>query len=224
MNRAETRESLAENLKILLKENNLNRRDVAKSLGIKYSTFCDWTRARTFPKIDDLQKISSFFNVTISQLTEKRNKSSLEDTSNLIILDTKEKIMIAPIGMIIEDPKFSLEYEFVPKSILKPESNYIGFKVFDDNMEPKYSIDDIIIGEEKKLVLEDGDYLLRYSNPTSINLYEFLKVHPIKKGIIVAPLNIENSSNKTSRLYSEEDFYKEFDEVHLAIRVIKDIK
>ena len=49
MNKKEQRLIIAENLRILLKQNNKKRTDVASDLKISYSTVSDWARGRTAP-------------------------------------------------------------------------------------------------------------------------------------------------------------------------------
>lgn len=53
----------------LLEENNCKSADVARETKIHPSTFTDWKKGKSSPKIDKLQKIAEFFNVNVEWLT-----------------------------------------------------------------------------------------------------------------------------------------------------------
>lgn len=58
----------------LLVINNLKAYEVSKQTGIPQSTFSDWKRGKSYPKINKLQKIASYFDVPIEYfLDEKEN-------------------------------------------------------------------------------------------------------------------------------------------------------
>lgn len=48
----------------LMKERNLKIADVQRGTGIPYSTLTDWKAGRYTPKIDKIQKVAEFFDVT----------------------------------------------------------------------------------------------------------------------------------------------------------------
>lgn len=55
----------------LLKENSVTAYRVAKETGIPTSTLSDWKTGRSTPKIDKLQKIANYFNVSITHFTDE---------------------------------------------------------------------------------------------------------------------------------------------------------
>lgn len=55
----------------LLKENSVTAYRVAKETGIPTSTLSDWKTGRSAPKIDKLQKIANYFNVSITHFTDE---------------------------------------------------------------------------------------------------------------------------------------------------------
>lgn len=52
----------------LLKEKGKRFSDVARETGIPYSTFTDWKAGRYIPKVDKLQKIADYFDVSMDYL------------------------------------------------------------------------------------------------------------------------------------------------------------
>ena len=63
MNKKEQRLIIAENLRILLKQNNKKRTDVASDLKISYSTVSDWARGRTAPNAGQVKMLADYFKV-----------------------------------------------------------------------------------------------------------------------------------------------------------------
>lgn len=54
----------------LLTKSGLKVADVARETGISPSTFSDWKRGKSKPKVEKLQKIAEFFDVPISYFLE----------------------------------------------------------------------------------------------------------------------------------------------------------
>lgn len=53
---------------------NLTDYRVAKDTGIPKSTFTDWKKGRSEPKLDKLQKITDYLGVPLNVLTDARRK------------------------------------------------------------------------------------------------------------------------------------------------------
>ena len=73
----ENKEIMANNIKRLLEQRGSNGRQLALTLGFKYTTVNDWLNAKSYPRIDKIEKMANFFNVEKSDLIEKPEK--LED-------------------------------------------------------------------------------------------------------------------------------------------------
>lgn len=55
---------MAENIKRLLDKKGLNPRQMAMALDFKYTTVLDWVNAKTYPRIDKIEMMANFFNVS----------------------------------------------------------------------------------------------------------------------------------------------------------------
>ena len=64
---ADTRKIISANLLFFMKENAKSRKDVCRDLNIKYTTFCDWIKGKTYPRIESLEKLASYFDVAVCQ-------------------------------------------------------------------------------------------------------------------------------------------------------------
>lgn len=67
---------MAENIKRLLEQKGLNPRQMAIELGFKYTTVNDWVNAKSYPRIDKIEIMANFFNVSKSALVEEYNPAS----------------------------------------------------------------------------------------------------------------------------------------------------
>ena len=66
-----SKEIFSKNIQYLLKKNNLSREEVARVLGVKYTTFCDWVKGRTYPKMDYITKLANYLMVTTNALVDE---------------------------------------------------------------------------------------------------------------------------------------------------------
>lgn len=61
---------LAQNLRRLMAEKNVDRMGICKDLGIKYTTLSDWYNGVTYPRIDKVELLANYFGVEKSGLIE----------------------------------------------------------------------------------------------------------------------------------------------------------
>ncbi len=64
----------------LLKERNVTASDVSKATGIARSNFTDWKKGRTTPKLEKIQKIADYFDVSIEYLMTGEEKNPIVRT------------------------------------------------------------------------------------------------------------------------------------------------
>lgn len=65
---------MAKNLLYYMNLNGKDRKQVCSDLDIKYTTFCDWINAKTYPRIDKIEKLANYFKISKSDLVENKNK------------------------------------------------------------------------------------------------------------------------------------------------------
>ena len=66
----ENKEVMASNIKYYMARQNVNATEVCKALGIKQNTFSDWVNAKTYPRIDKIERMANYFGVTKAHLVE----------------------------------------------------------------------------------------------------------------------------------------------------------
>lgn len=60
-----------ERLEILIKENNMTKKQLAIEVGVSPSMFTFWKDGRSIPKIDKLQRLADYFHVSVDWLMGK---------------------------------------------------------------------------------------------------------------------------------------------------------
>ncbi|EMF0380245.1 transcriptional regulator [Enterococcus hirae] len=102
----ENKEVMANNINHYMKKYGIDRKKLSSDLGISYTTLTDWIKGKTYPRIDKIEMLANYFNISKSDLVE--NKS---EEKNLLIektLSTMKKI---------DDEKKQKVYDFAQKQL-----------------------------------------------------------------------------------------------------------
>ena len=54
--------------------NNKTRNEMCEALGVKYTTFTDWVNAKTYPRIDRIEQMATYFGIEKSSLLEDHSR------------------------------------------------------------------------------------------------------------------------------------------------------
>lgn len=65
-----SREIVAANIKMFMREQGVTASDVCKALNIPNATFSDWINAKTYPRISKLEKLADYFGVRKADIVE----------------------------------------------------------------------------------------------------------------------------------------------------------
>lgn len=124
-----------------------------------------------------------------------------------------------PAGMPFEaiEEKYAIDYEEIPKSWLKGGKQFFALKLDGDSMEPDYHDKDIVI------FLKTNDCESGQDCCVKINGFDatFKRVKKQENGIMIIPLNENNSSGFTTTFYTNEDIINKPIEI---IGVVKQIR
>lgn len=83
------KEIMSKNLKRYIELSGKDRKDIAKDLNVSYSTFTDWVNGNYYPKIDNIEKMANYFNITKADLVEEQNP--LRGLGSLLTLRDNDK-------------------------------------------------------------------------------------------------------------------------------------
>ncbi|MGX7025830.1 helix-turn-helix domain-containing protein [Vagococcus hydrophili] len=78
---------MAENIKKLMDSRGIDRKKLSDDLDISYTTVSDWINGKTYPRIDKIETMAEYFNVTKSQLVESANSEANESKDLNKMLD-----------------------------------------------------------------------------------------------------------------------------------------
>lgn len=70
---------MAENIQRLMDSRGINRNKICADLGFKYTTFTDWVKGNTYPRIDKIELMANYFGVPKSELVEKYTEGYYTD-------------------------------------------------------------------------------------------------------------------------------------------------
>jgi len=171
--------------------------------------------------VDTLKKIAKAMNMSINDLLLKSGDVKVDDlvfdNAELIGNEFIETVSIPVLGVIkagtpIEAQQDILEYIEIPKQWTKGGKKFYGLKISGDSMSPKYQPDDIVIFEQS----EDVDRANGKDCAVMVNGYDatFKKFTLNENGVILTPLNLDNSDGYQITFYNKEDV------ANLPVRVI----
>lgn len=64
------RRIMSHNIQFYMNKCGKTRNDICKDLGIKYTTLADWLNGKTYPRIDKIELLAQYFNITKADLVE----------------------------------------------------------------------------------------------------------------------------------------------------------
>lgn len=81
------REVMARNILHYMEKEGVNATELCKTLGFKQNTFSDWVNAKTYPRIDAIEKMAQYFHISKAFLVEdiKEVEAFTQDERQMII-------------------------------------------------------------------------------------------------------------------------------------------
>lgn len=64
------RKKLSESLQELMKERNIDQKELAEAIGVTQPTVSNWIQQTKYPRIKRIQQLADYFNVPKSRITE----------------------------------------------------------------------------------------------------------------------------------------------------------
>lgn len=70
------KEIMAKNIQYYMDKYGKNRQDMCEALGVKYTTFTDWVKGNSYPRIDKIELMANYFGISKADLVEDHNEYS----------------------------------------------------------------------------------------------------------------------------------------------------
>lgn len=89
------KEIMAKNIRHYMEKYNKTRQEMCDALGVKYTTFTDWVKGNSYPRIDKIELMANYFGISKADLVEDRNDdSSLSARDERDIVRDLDRIMV----------------------------------------------------------------------------------------------------------------------------------
>ena len=99
------KEIMAKSIQYYMDKYQKTRQDMCEALGVKYTTFTDWVKGNSYPRIDKIELMANYFGISKSDLVEEKNSNTdnspyyLNDETREIAQEVFESQSYAPSSM-----------------------------------------------------------------------------------------------------------------------------
>lgn len=102
---------LSKNLKNYIAKSGKDRMEVCKDLELSYSTLTDWVNGKKYPRIDNIERLADYFNVSKSDLIEdfEEIKKDNDRLATIVIKLRTNKELLDVVERLISLDKAKLE-------------------------------------------------------------------------------------------------------------------
>lgn len=173
---------------------------------IPYTTLRDFYNKKSADnsRLSTIRKLSEYMDCSLDYLAFDDNVNF----DNGEIIELSNNVVSIPVygiikaGVPMEAQENILEYVDIPKEWLKGNKKYYGLKIQGDSMAPKYLPNDIVVFEQTN----DMQYCNGKDCAIMVNGYDatFKKFTLKENGVILTPLNLENSDNYQVTFYDNK--------------------
>ena len=137
------KEIMAKNIQFYMDKYKKTRNDMCDALGVKYTTFTDWIKGNTYPRIDKIELMANYFGISKADLVEEHSYYK----------STRKSVPIPVYGCVaagipLEMIENIIDAEEIPEDMAK-SGTYFGLQIKGDSMEPKISNGDIVIVKQQ---------------------------------------------------------------------------
>ena len=102
---------LAKNLNKYIAKSGKDRSEIAKDLGFPYSTLTDWINGKKYPRINNIEKIATYFKISKSELIEdfEEVKKDNDRLATIIVKLRMNKELLEVVEKLLSLDKAKLE-------------------------------------------------------------------------------------------------------------------
>lgn len=204
---------LEDKLKEIIIEKYGSVRQFAFKIDIPYTTVDSiLKRGIDNSNVGNVIKMCKSLNISIDSLLDSKEIIPNLSFDNGAIVDINMEIEFVKIpilgvikaGMPVEAQENIIDYIDIPKDWLKGDKEFFALKLDGDSMEPEYHDKDIVIFLKANDCESGQDCCVR------INGFDatFKRIKKQDNGIMIIPLNENNSSGFSTTFYTNEDMEK----------------
>lgn len=153
------KEIMSKNIQFYMKKFEKSRYDMCSALGVKYTTFTDWVKGNTYPRIDKIELMANYFGISKSDLVEEQSNITTSPSNSAIQINVLGRVAAGiPISAIEE----IIDTEEISKDMAKT-GEFFGLQIHGDSMEPRIYDGDVVIVRQQDDA-ESGDIIIALVN------------------------------------------------------------
>ncbi len=111
------KEIMAKNIQYYMDKYGKTRQDMCEALGVKYTTFTDWVKANSYPRIDKIELMANYFGVSKADLVEEHTEQSI----NQYYLNDDAREMAQ---FLYENPEYKVLFD-ASRKVKKEDINFV---------------------------------------------------------------------------------------------------
>lgn len=99
------KEIMAKNIQYYMDRYGKSRQDMCDALGVKYTTFTDWVKGNSYPRIDKIELMANYFGITKADLVEEHSDN--QDTEQYYLDPDARDIA----QFLFENPEYKVLFD-----------------------------------------------------------------------------------------------------------------
>lgn len=148
---------MAQNIQYYMDKYEKTRQDMCDALGVKYTTFTDWVKGNSYPRIDKIELMANYFGISKADLVEKHTDKCIH--SKAVTINVLGRVAA---GIPIEAVTDIIDTEEIPEEMAKT-GEFFGLQIHGDSMTPGICDGDIVIVRQQDDA-ESGDIVIATVN------------------------------------------------------------
>lgn len=170
------KETMAKNIRYYMNLYGKSRQEMCTALGVKYTTFTDWVNGNAYPRIDKIELMANYFNITKADLVEEP-----VGKNNKFLIPVLGKVQA---GIPMDAVEYIIDYEEISEQMAR-QGEFFALQIKGDSMEPKFSEGDVVI-VRKQPDVESGSIAIVLVNGNEATVK---KIQKFNGGINLIPNN-----------------------------------
>lgn len=158
---------MGNNIQFYMSKMGIERRELAKALGVPYSSLTDWINGNTYPRIDKIEAMANYFGVEKSDLVEDKSKANRVKANRIPVLGK------VAAGLPIEAIENIIDFEEIPDEYIR-KGEYFALVIKGDSMEPRMYDGDVVI-VRKQNTADSGQIVIATVNGDDATCKRFMQ-------------------------------------------------
>lgn len=146
---------MAKNILYYMEKHQKSRNEMCEALGVKYTTFTDWVKGNSYPRIDKIELMANYFGISKSDLVEEHVVTPRKGVTINVLGRVAAGIPIEAVTDIIDTEEITEE--------MARTGEFFGLRIKGDSMSPDICNNDTVIVRQQDDA-ESGDIVIATIN------------------------------------------------------------